>query len=286
MIPRPFELHSPSTVSEAISLLRRTKDPKVLAGGQSLVPLMKLRLVSPANLVDLGRIPGLCYVKRDGSRLLIGSMTTHNDVASSPVINKRCRTLSEAAGNVGDKQVRNRGTIGGTICQADPGGDVPAAAVALDAQLKVAGPSGRRVIGARDFFRGVLTTSLRRSEILVEVRVPVLPPRSGGAYLKLTRGASDLATVGVAAVVTLDGAGKCKDARLGLAGVSSTPLRATEAEEALKGREPTDGVVEEAAARAAEMSRPTSDLRGSADYKRDMVRVYVKRALKQSLSRV
>lgn len=286
MIPRPFELHSPSTVSEAISLLRRTKDPKVLAGGQSLVPLMKLRLVSPANLVDLGRIPGLCYVKRDGSRLLIGSMTTHNDVASSPVINERCRTLSEAAGNVGDKQVRNRGTIGGTICQADPGGDVPAAAVALDAQLKVAGPSGRRVIGARDFFRGVLTTSLRRSEILVEVRVPVLPPRSGGAYLKLTRGASDLATVGVAAVVTLDGAGKCKDARLGLAGVSSTPLRATEAEEALKGREPTDGVVEEAAARAAEMSRPTSDLRGSADYKRDMVRVYVKRALKQSLSRV
>ena len=220
MIPRPFELHSPSTVSEAISLLKSTRDPKVMAGGQSLVPLMKLRLVSPANLVDLGRIPGLCYVKRDGSRLLIGSMTTHNDVASSSLINAKCRTLSEAAGNIGDYQVRNRGTIGGTLCQADSGGDVPAAAVALDAELSVAGPSGRRVIRAADFFKGALTNSLRRSEIIVEVRVPVLPPRSGGAYLKLTRGASDLATVGVASVMTLDSAGGCKEARLGLAGVA------------------------------------------------------------------
>jgi aerobic carbon-monoxide dehydrogenase medium subunit len=286
MIPRPFELHSPSTVSEAISLLKSTRDSKVLAGGQSLVPLMKLRLVSPANLIDLGRIPGLCYVRRDGRRLLIGSMTTHNDVASSRMINAKCRTLSEAAGNIGDKQVRNRGTIGGTICQADPGGDVPAAAVALGAELKVAGPSGKRVIPAADFFRDVLTTSLRRSEILVEVRVPILPPRSGGAYLKLTRGASDLATVGVASVVTLDSAGACKEARLGLAGVGPTPLRATKAEEALEGRRPTDDVVEEAAERAAEMSAPASDIRGSSDYKREMVSVYVKRAVKQSLSRI
>jgi aerobic carbon-monoxide dehydrogenase medium subunit len=286
MIPRPFELHSPSTLSEAISLLSSAKDSKVLAGGQSLVPLMKLRLVSPASLVDLGRIPGLSYIKRQGNFLLIGSMTTHNDVAWSSLVREGCATLSEAAGSVGDHQVRNRGTIGGTICQADPAGDVPAAVLALGAEFKVVGPSGKRVIASPDFFRGILTTSLRRSEILVEVRVPLLPPRSGGAYLKLKRGESDLATVGVAAVVTLDKEGACKDARLGLAGVGSTPVRATKAEEALRGRRLTDDAVAEAGERAREVSYPVSDIRGSAEYKREMVKVYVTRAIKQSLSSV
>ena len=204
MIPRPFELHSPSTLSEATSLLKNTDDSKALAGGQSLVPLMKLRLVSPANIVDLGKIPGLSYIREEKGRLLIGSMTTHNEVATSPLIGKRCMTLSEAASRIGDQQVRNRGTIGGTICHADPAGDVPAAVVALDAEFKVAGHRRARVIKAKDFFEDILTTSLRRDEILTEVKVPVLPPRSGGAYLKLGRGASDLATVGVAAVITLD----------------------------------------------------------------------------------
>jgi aerobic carbon-monoxide dehydrogenase medium subunit len=286
LIPRPFELHTPSTVPEAISLLKNLKDSRVLAGGQSLVPLMKLRLVSPGNVVDLGRIPGLSYIRKGKGQLLIGSMTTHNDVAKSPMINERCMTLSEAASSIGDQQVRNRGTIGGTICHADPAADVPAAVVALDAEFKVAGPSGDRVIGAKRFFQDVLTTSLRKSEILTEVRVPFLPPRSGGAYLKLGRGASDLATVGVAAVVTLDKAGACSDARLALAGVGRTPIRATKAEDALKGRKPIDGVVAEAGQRAGEMSDPTSDIRGSAEYKRDMVRVYVRRAIVQSLSRV
>jgi aerobic carbon-monoxide dehydrogenase medium subunit len=286
MIPRPFELHSPSTVSEAISLLKTTKDSRVLAGGQSLVPLMKLRLVSPANLVDLGGIPGLSYIRREKSRLLIGAMTTHSDVAASTILNQRCRTLSEAASHIGDQQVRNRGTIGGTICQADPAGDVPAAVIALDAEFKVAGPSKGRVIDAKHFFQGTLTTSLRKGEILTEVRVPVLPPRSGGAYLKFGRGASDLATVGVAAVVTLDSAGACKDARLGLAGIGSTPLRATKAEAVLKGQKPSDDVVAEAGEKASEMSDPTPDIRGSAEYKREMVKVYVRRAITQSLSRI
>ena len=235
MIPRPFELHSPSTVSEAISLLKNKDDSKVLAGGQSLVPLMKLRLVSPANIVDLGKIPGLSYIKEEKSHLLIGSMTTHHDVAASSVINKKCKTLSETASHVGDQQVRNRGTIGGTICHADPAGDIPAAVVALDAELKVAGHRQGRVIKAKDFFEDMFTTNLRRDEILTEVRVPVLPPRSGGAYLKLGRGASDLATVGVAAVITLDNAGACKDVRLGLTGVGSTPMRATKAEDGVEG---------------------------------------------------
>lgn len=286
MIPRPFELHSPSTVSEALSLLKNSKDSKVLAGGQSLVPLMKLRLVSPANLVDLGKIPGLSYMREEKGHLLIGSMTTHNEVATSPTIDRKCRTLSEAASLIGDQQVRNRGTIGGTICHADPAGDIPAAVVALDAELKVAGRRQRRVIKARDFFEDVLTTSLRRDEILTEVKVPVLPPGSGGAYLKLGRGASDLATVGVAAVITLDRAGRCRDARLGLAGVGPTPIRASRAEDVLKGQTPSDDLVAKAAEEASESSNPSSDIRGSAEYKREMVKVYVKRAVRQSLARV
>jgi carbon-monoxide dehydrogenase medium subunit len=286
MIPRPFELHSPDTISEAISLLTSKKDSKILAGGQSLVPLMKLRLVSPANLVDLGRIPGLCYIRMERDHLLIGSMTTHNEVATSSLVNKRCRTLSETASQIGDQQVRNRGTIGGTICHADPAGDIPAAAVALDVELKVAGPRRSRVIKAKDFFEDTLTTSLRLEEILTEVKVLVLPPKSGGAYLKLGRGASDLATVGVAAVITLDKAGACKDARLGLAGVGPTPIRAKRAEEVLKGQKLSDDLLVEAGEKASEMSNPSSDIRGSAEYKREMVKVYVRRAIGQSLKRI
>lgn len=286
MIPRPFELHSPSTVSEAISLLKSKDDAKVLAGGQSLVPLMKLRLVSPANLVDLGRIRGLSYIKQGKGCLLIGAMTTHNEVATSTSVMKKCATLSETARQIGDNQVRNRGTIGGTISHADPAGDIPAAVVALDAELRVAGPRRSRVIKAKDFFEDILTTSLERDEILIEVKVPVFPPKSGGAYLKLGRGASDLATVGVAAVITLDKAGACKDARLGLAGVGSTPIRATKAEDVLKGKALSDGLVAEAGERASEMSNPSSDIRGSAEYKREMVKVYVRRAIRQSLSRI
>ena len=286
MIPRAFELYSPATISEAIALLKSKKDSKVLAGGQSLVPLMKLRLVSPANLVDLGRIPGLSYIKKEGGHLLIGSMTTHNEVAASSLVNERCVTLAEAASRIGDQQVRNRGTIGGTVCQADPAGDVPAAVVALDAEFKVAGQRKKRTIKAKDFFEDMLTTNLRRDEILTEVRVPVLPPKSGGAYMKLGRGASDLATVGVAAVVTLDRSGACKDARLGLAGVGPTPIRATRAEDVLRGRALDEDAVAEACEEAAKMSHPYSDIRGSAEYKREMVKVYVKRAIRQSVARI
>jgi aerobic carbon-monoxide dehydrogenase medium subunit len=278
-------LHAPTTVSEAISLLSKN-DSKVLAGGQSLVPLMKLRLASPAHLVDMRKIPGLSYIRKEKGHLLIGSMTVHNDVAASPMINTKCKTLSEAASRIGDQQVRNRGTIGGTICHADPAADVPAAVLALDAEFKVAGPSKERVIDAKHFFKDVFSTSLRKSEILTEVRVLVPPPRSGGAYVKLERGSSDLAIVGVAAIMTLDSAGVCEDARLGLAGVGSTPIRATKAEDVLKGQEPSDDLVAEAGEKAGEMSNPSSDIRGSAEYKREMVKVHVRRAIRQSLGRI
>ncbi len=286
MIPRSFELHAPATVSEAVSLLKSKSDSKVLAGGQSLVPLMKLRLVSPANVVDIGSIPGLSYIRKEKNRLLIGSMTVHDEVARSPVVSKGWRALSEAAGQVGDQQVRNRGTIGGTICHADPAGDIPAALVALGAEFKVAGPSRERVIRAEGLFKDMFQTSVRSDEILTQVSVPVLPPGSGGAYVKLQRAKSDLAIVGVAAVVTLDGAGVCREARLGLAGVASTPMRATRAEDALKGEKPRDDLLAEAGQKAADMSSPTADTRGSAEYKREMVKVFVKRALRQSLGRI
>jgi carbon-monoxide dehydrogenase medium subunit len=293
MIPRPFELHSPTTVVEAVELLRELREVKVLAGGQSLVPLMKLRRVSPANVVDLGRIPGLSYIqkergaKRDGSaRLLIGAMTTHHDVATSPLISGGCKPLSEAAAHIGDRQVRNRGTIGGTMCHADPAADVPTAAVAMDAEFRVVDASKERTIKARDFFRGVLETSLHHGEILVEVIVPILPPRSGGAYVKLARGTNDRATIGVAAALTLDENGACEQARLAVAGAGPTPMRATGAEDALRGQTPTASVVAEAADRASEMSIVADDIRGSTEYKREMVKVYVRRAVGQSLGRV
>jgi len=248
--------------------------------------MMKLRLVSPANIVDIGGIKGLSYIKKAKDRLLIGSMTTHNDVARSPMISERCEVLSEAALHIGDHQVRNRGTIGGTICHADPAADMPATVLALDAEFKAAGASKLRVIKAKDFFEDMFTTNLRKNEILVEVRVPLLPPRSGGAYMKLERGSGDMATIGVAAVVTLDKARAFKDARIGLAGVGSTPIRATKAEDALKGKKPSDALIEEAGEIASEASDPSSDTRGSAEYKREMVRVYVRRAIGQSLSRI
>jgi len=285
VIPRQFELHFPTSVSQAVRMLSRLEDPKVLAGGQSLVPLMKLRLVSPANLVDLGRIPGLGYVSREKDNLLFGAMTTHDEVAESQLVGRFCSPLSEAAGQVGDRQVRNRGTIGGTVCHADPAADIPAVLLALDAKFRAVGPKGRRVIMARDFFKDLFTTDLRKGEILTGVQVPVLPPRSGGAYLKLHRGKGDLATVGVAAAVTLERSGACKDVRLGLAGVGLTALRPLEAEDILKGEKPTERLVAEAAEKAAQVARPTSDIMGPAEYKREMVKVYVKRALKRSLGR-
>jgi aerobic carbon-monoxide dehydrogenase medium subunit len=304
MIPRPFELHTPTSVSEAANLLKELKGAKVLAGGQSLVPLMKLRLISPANVVDIGKIPGLSYIRREeeegeekergvrrraaapGDRLLIGSMTTHHEVAASPSVVDGCRPLSEAAGRIGDRQVRNRGTIGGTLCHADPAADVPTAAVAMDAEFRVVGSSRERTIKAKDFFKGVNRTSLRSGEILVEVRVPVLSPRSGGAYVKLARGMNDLATIGVAAAITLGEDGACQQVRLALAGAGPTPVRATRAEEVLRGRAPTDELVAEAADEAAGMSLVVDDIRGSAEYKREMVKVYVKRAVRQSLGRI
>ncbi|MBI4258774.1 MAG: xanthine dehydrogenase family protein subunit M [Thaumarchaeota archaeon] len=287
MIPRAFEYYAPTSVSEAISLLQKYGDEsKILAGGQSLVPLMKLRLASPMHVVDIGRVPGLNYIKEEGDKILIGAMTTHHEVETSPLIKSKCLVLSEAESHVGDQQVRNRGTIGGSACHADPAADVPAVLTALDGEFKMTGASGDRVVGAKSFFQDIFTTDLHQDEILTEIKLPALPPLSGSAYLKFERGAGDFAIVAVAAAVTLDKGGVCKDVRLGLAGVESIPMRALKAEEALRGKKPDDNAILEAAARASEQSKPSSDIRGSAEYKKEMVKVFVKRALKAALSRV
>jgi aerobic carbon-monoxide dehydrogenase medium subunit len=284
MIPRAFELHTPTTIVEAISLLKAKSDAKVLAGGQSLVPLMKLRLFSPPDVVDIGRIPGLRYIRKDKGRLLIGAMTVYNEVASSPLVKRSCAPLAEAAGLVADQQVRNRGTLGGGACHADPAGDTPAALLALDAEFAATDLKGERVISAKDFFKDIFTTSLRRDELLTEIRVPVLPAGSGGTYVKFVKAKSDYAIIGVAAAVALR-SGRFTDARIGLCGVGPTPIRAIEAERALRGRTPTDRLLAKAGEEASTVTSPFTDLRGDAEYKREMVKVMVKRALRESLER-
>ena len=285
MIPRPFELHTPSTIAEALAFLDEKPEAKVIAGGQSLVPLMKLRLFSPPDLIDIGKIPGLSYIRKDKRAIRIGSMTTYNEVASSSLVRNSCMPLAEASGQVADQQVRNRGTLGGGACHADPAGDTPAALVALDAEFVATGPKGERVVASKDFFKDIFTTDLRREELLTEVRVPSLPPGTGGTYHKFVKAESDYAIVGVAAAVALDKSGVCTDARVGLAGVGPIPIRATKAEAVLKGRRPGDDLLSEAGEKASKMSDPSSDLRGDAAYKREMVKVVVKRALKQSIER-
>lgn len=284
MIPRSFELHSPATVAEALEILEEKPEAKVLAGGQSLIPMMKLRLFSPPDVVDIGRIPGLSYIRKGKGRLHIGAMTIHNDVALSPLVRRFCGPLAEATSVVADQQVRNRGTIGGTACHADPAGDTPAALLALDAEFVATGKGGERVVGVKDFFKDMFTTDLKREELLTEVRVPFLPPGSGGTYVKFVKAKSDFAIVGVASSIALK-SGACADVRIGLAGVGPTPIRPTRAEQVLEGKKPRDDLIEEAGARASAASSPFSDLRGDAAYKREMVKVIVERAVRLSLER-
>ncbi len=285
MNPAPFEYHAPTTVAQAASLMMEFgEDSRILAGGQSLVPLMKLRFLSPGHIIDIGKIPGLNYI-RDDSVLRIGSMTRHREISTAPIIKQKYGILSEAAMNVGDPQIRNQGTIGGTICHADPSADIPATLVALDAQFELTSPSTSRTVDSRDFFHDVFETDLAQNEILTEIRIANLPDRSGGSYMKFRRAAGDFAIVGVAAIICPNDAGECRDVRIGLAGVAPTPLRATKAELFLKGKKPNKAVLVETAGKSAEDFNPTSYIRGSAEYKREMVKVFVRRAIEESMRR-
>ena len=283
MFPAAFDYQAPATLDEALSLLaERGDDAKVMSGGMSLIPLLKLRFASPAIVVDIGRLPGLKGVTSDGSTIRIGALTRHVDIERGTGIRGLCAILAETAPQIADPLVRNMGTVGGSISHADPSGDWGSVMLALDAQFVARSARGERTINAADFFQGPFTTTLGADEVLTEIRIPVVA-RSSGTYLKLERKVGDFATVGVAVQVSLSN-GSIGKAGIGLTSVGARNLKATAAEEALRGQPPTDQVIAEAARLAAEVAEPKDDIRGSAAYKKDMVRVFVQRGLKKAIN--
>jgi aerobic carbon-monoxide dehydrogenase medium subunit len=282
MLPAGFDYVRPSTLPEAVQILaQRGDEGKLLAGGQSLIPLLKLRFALPDVLIDISRLPNMSYVRVDGANLLVGAGTRHASVAASPVAREHAPTLAAAAPQIADPIVRNWGTIGGSLVHADPAGDLGSVMIACDAVLVAQSTRGERTMRAREFFQGPFTTALASDEILVEIRIPLAQGRVFGSYSKLERKIGDFATVGVAVCLDMDD-GMVRTGGIGLTAVGATNLEATEAEEALQGRR-LDGETIEAVARlSADAADPTTDLRGSADYKRDVVRVYVQRALQQA----
>lgn len=283
MIPAPFEYHAPKSLAEATRLLDQFgEDAKLLAGGHSLIPLMKLRLASPRKLIDLSRIPELNYIREEGAMIQIGAMTTHFQIESSSLLKQKCPLLPETAREIGDAQVRNKGTIGGSLAHADPAADWPAAVLALDAELAVVSARGERRLAVADFFKGALETALEPDEILASVRVPALPPRAGDAYVKHHQPASGFAVVGVATRVELDEKGQVARARVAVTGVAEKAYRASAVEEALRGKPPDVRRLEGAAAHAADGVEPNSDLYASGEYRRHLTSVLARRALERA----
>lgn len=286
MIPAAFEYEVATDLAHAIDLLAKSGgEAKVLAGGQSLIPLMKFRLAQPKVLVDINRVAGLDRIAESDGELRIGALAREAALEASPLITQRYPILYETSRVVADPLVRNLATVGGNLAHADPANDHPATLLALRATVVARGPKGERTIAADELFLDTFTTSLGPAEIITEVRVPKAQPRTGGAYLKLERKVGDFAIAGVAAFVALDGGGKVASAGIGLTNVGPTALRARKAEEALRGRTPDDKAIAEAAAAAAAQAQPVTDLRGPADYKRDIVRVLTARALRTAVAR-
>jgi aerobic carbon-monoxide dehydrogenase medium subunit len=285
MIPASFDYVRPSTVDEAVAALGAAgEDGKVLAGGQSLLPLLRLRLAYPSTLVDIGRIDGLRGIRRDGDHVVIGAMTTHHDVIHDPVIRAHCPLLAQATGTVADPAVRHRGTLGGSLSHADPAGDLPAVALALGAEMVIAGAGGqRRTVPATEFFSDYLETAIEPGEVLVEVRVPALGPGWGGHYEKFNRVAQAWAVVGVAALVRRDG-DTIAEARIGLTNMGPTPLRASAVEQALAGAAVANGDIPAATEHAADDTEPPGDLSGQPDYRRHLARVLTRRAVQRAVT--
>jgi carbon-monoxide dehydrogenase medium subunit len=285
MIPPAFDYHAPRSVADALTLLGQLGgDAKLLAGGHSLLPMMKLRFAQPAHLIDLNRIAELRGIRDEGDAIAIGAMTSENDLIASPLLKAKVPLLAEAARQIGDPQVRNRGTIGGDIAHGDPGNDHPAVAIALDATLVVEGPGGRRSLQADGFFLGTYLTALAEDEILVEIRVPAFAAKTGWAYEKLKRKTGDWATAAAAVVLRLD-AGVVSHARIALTNVAPTALRASAAEAALLGQPLSDATIAAAAAAAIAVCDPADDLRGDREYKTAMAGQMVQRAIRQAASR-
>jgi carbon-monoxide dehydrogenase medium subunit len=283
MIPQNFEYSSPSNLNEALALLANG-DAKVLAGGMSLIPLMKLRLAAPERLVDLGRVADLKGIREDGGNLHIGSMATHYDIESSALVHGRCPLLAEAASNIGDVQVRNMGTIGGSIAHADPAADYPASLLALEAKVRITSAKGERTLPIDQFLVDALTSALEPGEIVREVIVPVESAATGISYQKMVQPASGFAIVGAAVRVRKSG-GKVTFARVGITGLAAKAFRSTAVEKLLETTAGSAADIQKAAAVVSDNVDANSDLHASADYRRQMARVYTARALAQALSR-
>lgn len=286
MLPASFGYVAARSVEEALQLLtQHGDDAKLLAGGHSLIPAMKLRLASPRYLIDLGSVPGLRGVRIDGESLAIGALTVHADIAASDLVCKRLPGLADAASMIGDVQVRNRGTAGGSIAHADPAADLPVILTALNASFVLQSASGNRTVAADDFFIDFYTTAITANEVLTEIRVPLPPAGAGTAYAKLPHPASGYVVVSAGALIHRQPSGQCASARIAIGGMGSNPIRATATEAALQGQPLTPDVIARAAAKAAEGTDPDDDSYASADYKRQVATVYARRAIEAAVER-
>lgn len=286
MFPASFGYVAARSVEEALQLMaKHGEDGKLLAGGHSLIPAMKLRLQSPGTLIDLGTVPGLRGIKVDGDHLVIGALTVHADVAASDLVRRRVPGLSDAASVIGDLQVRNRGTIGGSVAHADPNADLPVILTALNASFVAQSPAGARTIAADDFFTDFYTTALNANEILTEIRVPLPPSGTGTAYAKLPHPASGYVVVSAGASITRQSSGTCTSARIAIGGLGSGPIRAIPTEMELQGKPLTTQVIAAAAAKAAEETDPVEDAYASAQYKQHVATVYARKAIEAALER-
>jgi carbon-monoxide dehydrogenase medium subunit len=285
MYPASFEYHSPKTMQEALGLMGKLgDDAKLLAGGHSLIPMMKLRLAQPKHLIDLKNVPGLKGVKEDGNTIVIGAMTTWYELESNAIIKSKCGVVADTAKIIGDPAVRNLGTIGGSLAHADPAADMPATAIACNFEFVCEGPKGRRTVKADDWFQGLMSTAVKDDEILVEIRVPALARGMGAAYLKFAHPASRFAIVGVAAVIATDGKGTCSKASIGITGAGIKAVRASGVEAALNGKNLAGaGAIEAAAQKAADGVDVQADLQGSVEYKAHLCRVFAKRAVEAAV---
>jgi carbon-monoxide dehydrogenase medium subunit len=285
MIPPSFDYHAPRTLPEALALLGQYGDEaKVLSGGQSLLPLLKLRFAQPAHLVDIGRIPGLDYLKEEGGVLKIGALAREAALEASEVVRSKYPILADTAAVIADPIVRNLATVCGNLAHGDPANDHPATMLAVGAEVVASGPKGTRTIPVAQFFTGLFTTALEPSEVLTEIRIPAPPPESGGAYVKLERKVGDFATAGAAAFLVLKG-GVIASAGVGLTNVGPTPIKAREAEAYLAGKKADEAAFAEAGRLAAAAAKPGADRRGSVEYKKEMARVLTVRALRKAAQR-
>ncbi len=284
MVAATFDYHAPSSVEEALALLNDNADAKVLAGGHSLIPMMKLRLSEPSAVVDLGRVEGLSYVNESGGGLAIGAMTSYYDIINSDAVQQNAPVLAEAAGEVADPQVRNMGTIGGSLAHSDPAADLPAVMLALGAEMVATSSGGSRTISADDFFVDLFTTALDPNEILTEIRIPTQAANSGAAYAKMANKASHFAIVGVAASVTVEG-GSVTAARIGVTGSGSRASRASDSETRLVGSAGDANAIRSAAGRAANGIELNEDVHASAEYREHLTKVFALRAITAAVER-